>query len=436
MRAVVRILVACTPVHGHLAPLLRATRELVQRSNEVVVLTGSRFEAAVTATGARHVPLPAGADYDDRDLDASFPGRASKRGPAKLNFDVVHLFADPVAHQYRALEELRREFRPAAVLADTAFGGAAVWALSGVADRPPVVVANVTFLTLSGRGVPPAGVGLTPMPGPVGRARDALVRLLAERVILRSGLAQFNRVFEITAGRRLPGSFFDGPLLADRLLVLTVPSFEYPRVDLPDKVSFVGPMLPSPSEDYGSPGWWSDLDAGMPVVLVTQGTIDTSDLGRLISPTLAGLAEEDVLVVATTGGRPPSAVPGPLPGNARVEPFIPYDRLLPKADVMVTNGGYGGVQYALSHGVPLVVAGEGEDKPDIAARVAWSGAGINLKTGRPSPAKVRGAVRRALNEPSFRGRARALQGKMASYDAVKAVADILEQVAAGRSPSG
>jgi UDP:flavonoid glycosyltransferase YjiC (YdhE family) len=234
----------------------------------------------------------------------------------------------------------------------------------------------------------------------------------------------------------LPGSFFDGPLLADRLLVLTVPSFEYPRADLPDKVSFVGPMLPSPSEDYGSPGWWSDLDAGMPVVLVTQGTIDTSDLGRLISPTLAGLAEEDVLVVATTGGRPPSAVPGPLPGNARVEPFIPYDRLLPKADVMVTTGGYGGVQYALSHGVPLVVAGEGEDKPDIAARVAWSGAGINLKTGRPSPAKVRGAVRRALNEPSFRGRARALQGKMASYDAVKAVADILEQVAAGRSPSG
>ena len=182
MRAVVRILVACTPVHGHLAPLLRATRELVRRSNEVVVLTGSRFEAAVAATGARHVALPAGADYDDRDLNASFPGRVSKRGPAKLNFDVVHLFADPVPHQYRALEELRREFRPDAVLADTAFGGAAVWALSGAADRPPVVVANVTFLTLSGRGVPPAGVGLTPMPGPVGRARDALVLLLAFRL--------------------------------------------------------------------------------------------------------------------------------------------------------------------------------------------------------------------------------------------------------------
>jgi hypothetical protein len=52
--------------------------------------------------------------------------------------------------------------------------------------------------------------------------------------------------------------------------------------------------------------------------------------------------------------------------------------------VMVTNGGYGGVQMALSYGVPLVVAGASEDKPEVGARVAWSGAGLNLKTGKPS----------------------------------------------------
>ncbi|WP_366053941.1 nucleotide disphospho-sugar-binding domain-containing protein [Microcoleus sp. PH2017_34_RAT_O_A] len=74
----------------------------------------------------------------------------------------------------------------------------------------------------------------------------------------------------------------------------------------------------------------------------------------------------------------------PLPENLRLAQFIPFYHLMPYVDVMVTNGGFGGVQIALSHGVPLVVAGATEEKPEIAARVAWGSVGINLKTGRPA----------------------------------------------------
>jgi UDP:flavonoid glycosyltransferase YjiC (YdhE family) len=72
---------------------------------------------------------------------------------------------------------------------------------------------------------------------------------------------------------------------------------------------------------------------------------------------------------------------------------------------------------------------------DAARLVAWSGVGFNLRTGRPSPAKIRGAVRQALDEPSFREPSRALQGEMATYDAVTTIADTLEQVAGGRPSS-
>src|SRR4030095_4366556 len=88
--------------------------------------------------------------------------------------------------------------------------------------------------------------------------------------------------------------------------------------------------------------------------------------------------------------------PRSLPANARVEPFIPFGALLPHVDLMITKGGYGGVQFALAHGVPLIVAGATEEKPEIAARVAWSGAGINLKTKTPSPEQIRAAVRAVL----------------------------------------
>ena len=108
-----------------------------------------------------------------------------------------------------------------------------------------------------------------------------------------------------------------------------------------------------------------------------------------------------MLVVATTGGPDPEPLRAGLPANARLERFIPHDRLLPHVDVMVTNGGYGGVQQALANGVPLVVAGDSEDKPEVAARVQWSGTGVNLHTGRPSPAMVAHAVRRVLDRRTY-----------------------------------
>ncbi|PRC57278.1 glycosyl transferase, partial [Mycobacterium sp. ITM-2017-0098] len=84
-----------------------------------------------------------------------------------------------------------------------------------------------------------------------------------------------------------------------------------------------------------------------------------------------------------TGGRPVSQIRIPLPPNTYVAEYLPHDVLLPMVDVMVTNGGYGSVQRALSDGVPLVVAGQTEDKPEVAARVEYFGAGVNLRTGTP-----------------------------------------------------
>jgi UDP:flavonoid glycosyltransferase YjiC (YdhE family) len=112
---------------------------------------------------------------------------------------------------------------------------------------------------------------------------------------------------------------------------------------------------------------------------------------------------------------------------------LSYPDLLPKTSVMVTNGGYGGVQMALSYGVPLVVAGASEDKPEVAARVAWSGAGLNLKTGRPKPRAVRAAVRAVLDDPCYRTRAQALASEYRSYDPIARVVQIVETITSGGS---
>ena len=97
---------------------------------------------------------------------------------------------------------------------------------------------------------------------------------------------------------------------------------------------------------------------------------------------------------------------------------------------MVTNGGYGGVQQALANGVPLVVAGDSEDKPEVAARAQWSGAGVNLHSGRPSPAMVARAVRRVLARDSYRRRARELQAEIAATDPLHSISTTLAELCA------
>ncbi|WP_432838187.1 glycosyltransferase [Dactylosporangium sp. CA-092794] len=177
------------------------------------------------------------------------------------------------------------------------------------------------------------------------------------------------------------------------------------------------PRPPMPGGDL--PPWWPELPDAKTVVVVTQGTLANEDRTALLEPAMRALADLDALVIVTTGG---SGAPfAEVPDNVRVTTFVPFDLLLPRADVLVTNGGYGGVLKALSHGVPLIVAGDSEDKPAIALRVEWSGTGINLHTGHPTADAIRAAVIRVRDEPSFRDAAARLQSQLADLDPADAL---------------
>jgi UDP:flavonoid glycosyltransferase YjiC (YdhE family) len=92
----------------------------------------------------------------------------------------------------------------------------------------------------------------------------------------------------------------------------------------------------------------------------------------------------------------------------------------------ITNSGFTGVQQALGHGVPLIVAGSTEEKPLVAARVAWSGAGLDLKTGGPSAEQVRNAVRTILADPAYHHRSKELKVHFSHYTARATTAKIAE----------
>jgi UDP:flavonoid glycosyltransferase YjiC (YdhE family) len=95
--------------------------------------------------------------------------------------------------------------------------------------------------------------------------------------------------------------------------------------------------------------------------------------------------------------------------------------------VLVTNGGYGSVNQAMSFGIPLVTAGLTEDKADVNARVAWSGVGINLATNEPTEEALREAVRTVLDRPAHRQRAARMAAEFARINTRSEILRIIGQ---------
>jgi MGT family glycosyltransferase len=422
------ILIASLSPVGHIGPLLNVAQGLVDRGDRVTVLSSADHAGKIRAVGAIPRAIPTEADFDLTRLDIDLPGRTETSGIKRVNFDIVRLFIQPMPHQTKVLSELMAQTRFDAVIVDAGFFGILPFLLGDRAARPPVLAYTTTPLMISSRDTAPSGMGLPPSSSALGRLRNRALSVLSQKVLLRQSQQAANYLLDHLNSRPLPTFILDAGLLADRYISPTVPEFDYPRSDLPAHVRYVGAVHPSPSSGFRLPSWWAELDGDRPVVHVTQGTIDNADLGRLVEPTIEALRGEGAIVVATTGGRDASQLKMAVPSNTFVAEYIPHELLLPKVDVMVTNGGYGAVQRALSMGVPLVVAGNTEDKPEVAARVAWTGAGINLRTGTPTPGAVRSAVRDLLNDGHYLGAARRLEAAFARRCGVAEIAALVDEV--------
>jgi UDP:flavonoid glycosyltransferase YjiC (YdhE family) len=162
---------------------------------------------------------------------------------------------------------------------------------------------------------------------------------------------------------------------------------------------------------------------------VSQGTVDNTDLTKLVIPTLKALEGGPYVVVATTAGvrtaelRERFASPSVV-----IEDFVDYEALFPHVDVFVSNGGFGSVLAAMCHGVPVVAAGKTEGKSDIDARIGHNRLGVDLRTERPRPARIRSAVRRVLDDPTFAANVDALRQDLDAYDPMARIEAALRDV--------
>ena len=166
-----RILVITPAAAGHLFPLVPGLLELQRRGHEVHVRIGERLLATARAAGLDASPAdPAIAAIEVNDYA---PGRATD----KLRKGIHELLARGPLER-ADMERAIAEHDPDLIVVDTLVYGGAV---AAEASGRRWATAQPSLLPLPGKGVPPYGLAMKPMRGPLGRARDRLGWRVVER---------------------------------------------------------------------------------------------------------------------------------------------------------------------------------------------------------------------------------------------------------------
>ncbi|GKW05051.1 N-glycosyltransferase [Pectobacterium carotovorum subsp. carotovorum] len=409
------ILMAAMATPGHVYPLLTIARYLVEQGNDVTLFSGALFREQVEAAGVGFIPFSDDIDFDYRHLEQHFPQRAMlPPGNAQMALALKDFFAAPIPLLDSQLRDALAKTRADLLIVENCFYG--VLPLLFSRERPPVIVIGVTPLSYSTRDSVFYGPRIPPKLLPPDLSHEQLVDE-ETRGLMSEVQHAFNHAMVQSGGKPLEQPFMDTLIgRCDRFLQLSTTELEYQRDDLPPSVRFIGPLSHHAAAER-VPQWWAPDDK-RPLIIVSQGTLANVDLQQLIGPTLRALADLPVRVLATTGGRSVDSLQASLPENARVVSFLSYDDWLPRASIVISNGGYGSINAALKDGVPLIVAGVGEDKQEGAARVVFAKCGINLQTSTPSEQQIKLSVIEILEDPGYLQRARWIQADYASHDAL------------------
>lgn len=388
-----RILVAAFGDAGHAFPAIALARELGGRGHQVAMETWERWREPVEALDLR---------FEGAEEYEVFPPPPPGEGPS-------------AADAALALLPLMDDLRPDLVVSD-------ILTLAPVLAAELRGVRRATLIPhlypVHDPGMPFFGMGMAPPRTGAGARfwRGTLP-------ILETGLRRGRREMNETRARvgLAPLEHFHGGISEDLVLVGTLPQLEYPRA-WPAEVEVTGPLgfeLPHPD---------IELPAGdEPIVLVASSTAQDPECD-LIRRCFEGLAGEPVSVVATTNGHFPQREIE-VPANGTLVGWLSYSQLMPLCDVVVCHGGHGTVARALTEGRPLLVSPSIGDMAENAVRVSWTGAGLTVPGRLRRGSTLRWALRRLLEDESYRRRAEEIATSGWAKGGANRAADSVERLA-------
>jgi UDP:flavonoid glycosyltransferase YjiC (YdhE family) len=409
-----KILFATMPFDGHFYPLTGVAMHLKASGHDVRWYAGPSYTAKLERLGIPHFPFQRATEINQENIGDLFPERANLRGLALIRFEGKYIFVDNIQNFFEDIKEIDESFS-----FDVLFCDAAFYTMKLIKEKlgKQVCAFGVAPSMETSKDVPPNFAGLKPAKTALGKLVHQGMRALMERMAIGEIKAIYNATLVSYGLTPIEGSWFDVSYHSpDVLFQSGVPGFAYPRRESNPKVKFVGALLPYKAALARTLSQPDKLEEYKQVILISQGTVDNKDPGKLIVPALEALKDTGALLVVATGFSKTEELRKSYPQeNILIEDFIDFDFILEHTDLFICNGGYGSVLLSLSKGVPLLTAGIREGKNDINAHVDYFGVGIDLRTERPKPEAIRRAAERILSEPHWKQNVARLRDELSGY---------------------
>lgn len=405
------------PSPGHLNPMASLGRELVSRGHRVVVPLPPDAEPAVRVAGLDFVEVGA-KGYPPGSLGAMFArlGQLQGRAAMKYSMAMTTRFALMCV---REAPDVFRSLGADLILVDQAVSWAGM-----VAEHlgiPFVSIANALMFNVE-LGVPPVFTDWSYTGSRRDRVRNFFGYMEQARVLrpYTRWLPEQRRAWNLPAFRAPNDVFSPFAQISQQ-----PPEFEFPRRDLPPHFHFAGPFQESRARaPVQFP--FEALD-GRPLVYASLGTLQNR-LSWIFRAIAEACADLDVQLVLSLGGAVDPDELGDLAGAPLVVRFAPQLELLSRARLTITHGGLNTVLESLARGVPMVAIPITNDQPGVSARVAWSGAGLVVPPSRLTARRLRDALARVRDDPSFRQNAGRLSQAIRRCGGAARAADIIERV--------
>jgi MGT family glycosyltransferase len=404
---VTRVLAYTSPSRGHLYPIVPILAELAERGHQASVCTLSYELGHLEQVGIQGSAI-------DPTLERNQLEDWRERSPRRAILSTLRTFTERAGREAPNLAAAIDRHDPDVLLIDINCWGAAT---AAEASGRPWAMYSPYLLPLPSRDAPPFGLGLSPLGGPLGAARDAIVHRYASIVFNRAAMPTLSAL-RARHGLTTIEDFSDLLARPSLLLALTTEGFEYPRSDWPANVRLVGPVNWAPP--LKAPAWLADM--ADPLVLVTCSTERQND-ERLVEVALEALPAAGMSVIATTAAHDPKMYT--VPQGSKVVGFVPHEAVLERAACVVCHGGMGITQKALAAEVPVVVVPFGRDQLETARRVEVAEAGVRLSPRRLTPGRLADAVRTAIDR---RAGAQRVSRAYAAAGGASAAADAIEAI--------